>query len=148
MAGRDSLGSRQKREDAMAITATLPAPPDLSAQRRPILAVGSGFAGLAATKALKLAQLNITDALVFVTGVIAHTASHLVNQAARWTPMFPAAVTASVLAGLAIASAIDIVKIIASQPNSRCAIESDGVDGLVLRHILWWHSRPMAKGSV
>jgi hypothetical protein len=125
----------------MTITATLSAPPDVSGPRHPILAIGSGLAGLTATKALKLAQLNITDALVFVTGMAVHDTSHLVRQASRWAPLFPAVVTVSVLVALLAAAAIDVVKIIAVQPDSRWTTQND-------RDIALWRSRPIAKGLV
>jgi hypothetical protein len=125
----------------MTITATLSAPPDLSRPRHPILAIGSGLAGLTATKALKLAQLNITDALVFVTGMVVHDTSHLVRQASQWSPLFPAAVTVSVLVALLAAAAIDVVKIIAVQPDSRWTTQND-------RAIALWRAQPIAKGLV
>jgi hypothetical protein len=130
----------------MTITATLSAPPDASGQRHPILAIGSGLAGLTATKALKLSQLNITDALVFVTGVAAHAASHLVRRASQWAPLFPAAVTVSILVALVATAAIDVVKLIVVQPD--WIARNDGATGFFLRHIALWRSRPIAKGSV
>jgi len=125
----------------MTITATLSAPPDLSRPQHPILAMGSGLAGLTATKALKFSQLNITDALVFVTGVAVHHTSHFVRQASQWTPLFPAAVTVSVLVALLAAAAIDVVKIIAVQPDSRWTTQND-------RDVALWRARPIAKGLV
>jgi hypothetical protein len=132
----------------MTITATLSAPPDVSGHRHVILAIGSGFSGLTATKALKLAQLNITDALVFVTGMAVHGTSHFVRQASQWTPLLPAAVTVSVLVALLAAAAIDVVKLIAVQPDSRWTTRSDDADGFVLRHLALRRLRPIAKGLV
>ncbi|HUB58008.1 MAG TPA: hypothetical protein VMB04_22935 [Mycobacterium sp.] len=132
----------------MTINATLSAPPDVSGQRYPILAIGSGFAGLTATKALKFAQLNITDALVFVTGVAVHDTPHLVRQASQWTPLVPAVVTLSVLVALLAATAIDVVKLIAVQPDSRWRAQNDDADGFFLRRIALWRARPIAKGLV
>ena len=132
----------------MTITATLSAPPEVSGQRHPIFAIGSGLTGLTATKALKLAQLNITDALVFVTGMAVHAASHLVRQASQWTPLFPTAVTVSMLVALLAAAAINVVKLAAAQPGSRWTTQSDDADGFFSRHIALWRSRPIAKGLV
>jgi hypothetical protein len=132
----------------MTITATLSAPSDVSGQRYVIVAIGSGLAGLTATKALKLAQLNITDALVFVTGMAVHGTSHFVRQAWQWTPVFPAVVTVSLLVAIGAAAAIDVVKLIAIRPDSRWTTRSDEADGFVLRHIALRRSRPIAKGSV
>ena len=47
----------------MTVIETLPASSDVVGQRHAIFAIGSGLTGLAATKTLKLAQMNITDAL-------------------------------------------------------------------------------------
>ncbi len=48
--------------------------------RHRVVAIGSGFGGLTATKALKHAQVNITDALVFLTRITAQGTSHLIYQ--------------------------------------------------------------------
>jgi xanthine/uracil permease len=130
----------------MTITATLSAPPDVSGQRHVILAIGSGLTGLAATKALKLAQLNITDAVVFVMGIAVHGTSHFVRQASQWTPVFPAVVTVSVLVSIGAAAAVDVLKLIAVQPDSRWKTRSDDANGFVLRHIALRRLRPIAKG--
>jgi nucleoside recognition membrane protein YjiH len=125
----------------MTSAATLSAPPDLSGPRHPILAIGSGLVGLIATKALKLAQLNITDALVFVTGAAVHDTPRLFRQASQWTPLFPAAITVSVLVTLLAAAAIDVVKLIAVKPDSRWITQND-------RRIALRRPRPLAKGLV
>jgi hypothetical protein len=135
-------------ESAMQTTATLSAPPVVSAQRHRIVATGCGFVGLTAIKALKFAQLNITDALVFVTGIAAHTGSHLVTRATQWTPAFPAVVTLSLFVALAAIAVVDIVKLIAAQPDSELSSHHDDADGFVLRHMASWHSRQIAKGLV
>jgi CHASE2 domain-containing sensor protein len=122
----ESFGEPQKREDAMTITATLSAPPDVTGQRHAILAIGSGLAGLTATKALKLSQLNITDALVFVTRFVAQGTSRFVSQASQWTPVIPAVVTLSILAALSVAAFANIAKLIAAQPNHRWTAPSGG----------------------
>jgi hypothetical protein len=132
----------------MTIAATLSAPPHVSGQRHVILAIGSGLAGLTATKALKLSQLNVTDALVFVTGMAVHGTSHFVRQAWQWTPVFPAVVTVSLLVAIGAAAAIDVVKLIAVQHDFRWTTRSDDADGFVLRHMALRRSRAIAKGSV
>ena len=96
----------------------------------------------------KLAQLNITDALVFVTGMAVHDTSHLVRRASQWTPLFPAVVMISVLVALLAAAAIDVVKLIAARHDSRWTTENEDADGFVFRHIALWRSRPIAKGLV
>jgi hypothetical protein len=64
-------------------------------RRRRVAAIGSGFGGLTATKALKHAQVNITDAVVFLVRIIAQGASYVVNQTPQWLQVIPA------IAGLA-----------------------------------------------
>jgi hypothetical protein len=77
-------------------------------RRYRVVAIGLGLTGLVATKALKLAQLNITDALVFLTSLIAHRTSHLVSQTSLWVAVVPA--TAAVAAvGVLIALIVAIV---------------------------------------
>ena len=132
----------------MTIPATLSAPPDVTGQWHSVLAIASGLTGLTATKALKLAQLNITDALVFVTGMAAHGTAHVVRQASHWTPVFPAVVTVSVLVALAVAAAVDVVKMIVAQSDSIWTTQSDEAVGFVLLRIAVRRSRPMAKGLV
>ena len=130
----------------MTVTAALSAPPDVTGQRHAILTIGSGLTGLAATKALKLSQLNITDALVFVTRIAAQGTSHFVSQTSHWTPVVPAVVTVSVLFALSVAAVAGIAKLIAAQPNSRSATQSYDAGWFVLRRIALRRSRPVAKG--
>ena len=130
----------------MTITATLSAPPDVSGQRHPIFAIGSGLTGLTATKALKLAQLNITDALVFVTRFVAQGTSRFVSQASYWTSLIPAALTLSVLVALSVAAVVDIVKLIAAQPNYRWSTHSAGQADSAYVAGLYGARDPLAKG--
>jgi hypothetical protein len=135
-------------KSATTITATLSAPQVVSAQRHHMMAAGYGLVGLTAIKVLKFAQLNITDALVFVTGMAAHHGPHLVARAAQWTPAFPAVGMVSLFVALAAIAVVDIVKLVAAQPDSESSSHNDDVDGFVLRHMASWHSRQIAKGLV
>ena len=101
----------------MTVATTLAASPGVAGQRHALLAIGSGLTGLAAIKALKFSQLNITDALVFVTGIAARGTSHFASQTSHWTPFVPAVLTASVLIALAVAAVANIAKLIAAPPN-------------------------------
>jgi hypothetical protein len=74
--------------------------PDATGQRHSVVAVGSGLGRLTATKALKHSELNITDALVFVTRMIAQGTSRLVNHASLWVSVAPA--TAAVAATVGV----------------------------------------------
>jgi hypothetical protein len=143
-----ALGEPHEREDAVTITATLSAPPDLTGRPHSVFAMASGLTGLAATKALKLAQLNMTDALVFVTSMAAHNTSHVVRHASHWTPVFPAVVTVSVLVAFVVAAAVDIVKLVVAQSDSGKTIRSDGAVGFVLLRLAVRRSQPIAKGLV
>jgi len=107
------------------IIETLPASSDVPGPRRAVVAIGSGFTGLTATKALKLAQLNITDALVCVARFAAQGTSRFVSQASQWTSVIPAALTLSVLVALSVAAVVDIVKLIGAQSNSGWSTHND-----------------------
>jgi hypothetical protein len=64
-------------------------------QRRRVAAISAGFGGLTATKALRHAEVNITDAVVFLVRIIAQGTSYVVNQTPHWLQVIPA------IAGLA-----------------------------------------------
>ena len=66
-------------------------------QRRRVAAIGSGFGGLTATKALRHAEVNITDAVVFLVRITAQGTSYIVNETPLWLQDIPA------IAGLAAA---------------------------------------------
>jgi uncharacterized membrane protein len=77
-------------------------------RRYRVVAVGSGLSGLIAIKGLKFAQLNITDALVFLTGVIAHRASHLLNHISLGVAVIPATAALATV-GLVIALSVAVI---------------------------------------
>jgi hypothetical protein len=58
-------------------------------RRHRVAAVGSGFVGLSAMKALKHTQVNITDVGVFLVRVAAQGASYVVNQTPLWFQVVP-----------------------------------------------------------
>ena len=110
---------------ARACTATLPvsttpsgepnmiATPDTvhgTGRRHRVVAIGSGLGGLAATKALKHAQVNITDALPFLIRVTAQGTSHVLNQTPQWLQVIPAAGVAATI-GVLIALHVAIVRV-------------------------------------
>lgn len=76
---------------------------DGTGRRHRVVAIGSGFGGLTATKALKHAEVNITDALVFLTRFTAQGTSHVVNQAALWLQAIPAPAGVAATIGVLIA---------------------------------------------
>jgi hypothetical protein len=108
----------------MTVVATFSASPGVAGQRHALLAIGSGLAGLTATKALKFSQVNITDALVFVTRIAAQNISHVAGRAPEWAPFAPAVATASVLIVLAVAAVANIAKLITAPPSSGWTVRS------------------------
>jgi hypothetical protein len=79
-------------------------------RRQRVVATGSGFGGLTATKALKHAQVNITDALVFLTRITAQGTSHLVNQRPLWLEVIPATAAVATTIGVLIALHVAVVR--------------------------------------
>jgi succinate dehydrogenase/fumarate reductase flavoprotein subunit len=151
----------------MTVSVTSPAPPDGTGQRHRVVAIGFGFVGLIAAKALKHAQLNITDALVFLVRFTAQGTSHLVNQPSVWAEVIPAngaiATTMGMLVALCVAAADKRGKSIAAQSGSWWASRIDHAGVTVttwrasaqdsvtaasdsLRHRGLRHSRQIAKG--
>jgi anti-sigma factor RsiW len=110
----------------MTVTVTLPAPPEpyrgagqlpttpdtLPGTGRPprVVVMGSVFGGLTATKALKHAQLNITDVVVFLTRITAQGTSHVVNPTPFWVQVIPAATAVTTTIGMLIALYVAVVR--------------------------------------
>ena len=122
----------------MTAAMTLPTPPDGTGQRHRVVAVGSGLGGLTATKALKHAEMNITDALVFVTRMTAQGTSRFVNHASLWVQVAPATAAAAATVGVLIALFVGVV----SGPTKN-----------VVTQVYYWPTdsngrgpRPIAKG--
>jgi hypothetical protein len=79
-------------------------------RRHRIAVIGSGFGGLTATKALKHAQVNITDALVFLTRITAQGTSHVVNPTPLWVQVIPATTAVATTIGVLIALYVGVVR--------------------------------------
>jgi hypothetical protein len=108
----------------MAITVTSPAPPqpyleiglrpittttiDFTGRRRRIVATGSGLSGLTATKVLKRSQLDIADALLFLSRFAAQGSSRLANQ--TWFHIIPATAAASIVVGVLVTLCVAIAR--------------------------------------
>jgi hypothetical protein len=73
-----------------------------------VVAIGLGLGGLFASRTLKFAQLNVTDALVFVTSLIVHRTSHLVSYTSVLVPVIPA-IAAVAAVGVVIALTVAVV---------------------------------------
>jgi hypothetical protein len=79
-------------------------------RRRRVAAIGSGFGGLAATKALRHAQVNITDAVVFLTRITTQGISHVVIQTPPWLQGIPASAGVAGTIGVLIALHVAAVR--------------------------------------
>jgi hypothetical protein len=95
--------------------------------RRRVYAIGSGFGGLTAMKTLKHAQLNITDAVVFLVRSVAQGTSYVVNQTPLWLQVIPA------IAGLAATIGALIALLVQRTPR-RCAGRLPSVPRSPRRH--------------
>ena len=95
--------------------------------RRRVGDIGSGFGGLTATKALKHAQLNITDAVVFLVRIIAQGTSYVVHQTPLWLQVIPA------IAGLA-ATIGALIALLVQRTPGRCAGRIPSVPRSPRRH--------------
>jgi hypothetical protein len=71
-------------------------------RRHRVVDIGSGFGRLTATKALKHAERDITDALTFLTRIAARGAAHVHNQASLWLHVVPATAAAFAAAGVLV----------------------------------------------
>src|ERR1700758_4675955 len=95
--------------------------------RRRVAAIGLGFGGLTAMKTLKHAQLNITDAVVFLVSIVAQGTSYVVNQTPLWLQVMPA------IAGLAAMIGALIALLVQKTPR-RCAGRLPSVPRSPRRH--------------
>ena len=59
-------------------------------RRHRVVDIGSGFGRLTATKALKHAETDVTDALTFLTRIAARGTAHVHNQTSLWLGVIPA----------------------------------------------------------
>ena len=69
-------------------------------RRHRVVAIGSGFGRLTATKALKHAEADITDALTFLTRIAARGTAHVHNQASLWLVLIPTTAAVFTTAGV------------------------------------------------
>ena len=71
-------------------------------RRQRVVAIGSGFGGLTATKALKHDLVNITDVVAFLTRFTAQGTAHVHNQASLWLHVMPTAAAVFATVGMLI----------------------------------------------
>ena len=79
-------------------------------RRHRVVAVGSGFGRLTATKALKHAQVDITDALTFLTRIAARGTAHVHNQASLWLHVIPTTAAVLSVVGALVTLCVAIVR--------------------------------------
>ena len=72
-------------------------------RRHRVVAIGSGFGGLTATKALKHDLANITDALAFLTRIFAQGTAHIHTHASLWLYVIPTTAAVFTTVGVIIA---------------------------------------------
>jgi hypothetical protein len=118
------------------VSATLD-PAHTIGRRHRIVAIGSGLGGLTAAKALKHSQINITDAVVFLTRITAQGTSHVVNQTSLWLHAIPANAAIVTTVGVLIALYVAVVGALAKR--------------VVAQARFWWttkidDARPIAEG--
>jgi hypothetical protein len=92
-------------EDAMTVTA-MPG----TGQRHRVVAIGCGFGRLTATKALKHAGMNMTDALTFLTRTAARGTAHVHNQTSLWLHVIPTTAAVFTTAGVLITLYVAIIR--------------------------------------
>jgi hypothetical protein len=144
----------------MTATVTLPAPPEphlgtgllpvtpgavhRSGWRHRVVAIGSGFGGLTATKALKHDLVNIADVLAFLTRMTAQGTAHVHNQASLWLHVIPTTAAVFTTVGVLIALSAAIIRERKSAESLRyeivTAAEYFSYDGRL------WHSQRTRKG--
>jgi hypothetical protein len=99
-----AFGKPKTREDAVAVTATLTAPPESHlapgrGERHRVVALGAGFGRQTATKALK--HDEIPDVLPFLMRLAGGGTAHVHNHATLWIHVVPTSA-----AGLTVAGAL------------------------------------------
>ena len=84
--------------------------PRRTGRRHRIVAIGLGFGGLTAAKMLKHAEMNITDALVFLTRFTAQGISRVAHQTSCWHQAIPAIAITTTTFGALIALYLGVVR--------------------------------------
>jgi hypothetical protein len=101
----------------MTATVASPAPPEphlgtgpLPGTRHRVMAIGSGFGGLTATKALKHDLVNIADALAFVMRIAARGTAHVHAQASLWLHVIPTTAAVFTIIGVLITLSVGMIR--------------------------------------
>ena len=78
-------------------------------RRQRVVATGLGFGRSTATKALKHSELDITDAVAFLSRITGRSTGHVLNQMSLWPQAIPTSVAASTTVGALITVYVAIV---------------------------------------
>jgi hypothetical protein len=79
-------------------------------RRHRVVAIGCDFGRLTATKALKHAEMDITDTLTFLTRIAARGAAHIHNQTALWLAVIPTTLVALATSGVFITLYVAVIR--------------------------------------
>ena len=88
--------------------------------RHRVATLCSGFGGLTATKALRHAEVNITDAVVFLVRITAQGTSYVVNQTPLWLQVIPAIAGLAATIGALIALHVTKLAVIVVVESGKC----------------------------
>ena len=89
-------------------------------QRRRVAAIGAGFGGLTATKALRHAEVNTSDVVVFLVRITAQGTSYVVNQTPLWLQVIPAIAGLAATIGALIALHVTKLAVIVVVESGKC----------------------------
>ena len=86
-----------------------------STGRQRVVATGLGFGRSAATKALKHSELDIADAVAFLSRITGRGTGHVLNQMSLWTVAMPTSAAALTTVGALVTLYVAIVR----EPKSK-----------------------------
>lgn len=86
-----------------------------AARRHRVVATGLGFGRSTATKALKHSDVDVTDAVAFLSRITGRGTGHVLNQMSLWPQAIPASAAAATTVGALVTLYFAIVR----EPRSR-----------------------------
>lgn len=84
-------------------------------RRQRVVATGLGFGRSTATKALKHSEVDVTDAVAFLSRITGRGTGHVLNQMSLWPQAIPASAAAATTVGALIALYVTIAR----EPKNR-----------------------------
>jgi hypothetical protein len=124
----------------IAMTGTAPR----TGSRHRAVAIGLGWVGLTASKALKHDLANITDALVFLTRITTQATAHVHCRTSLWLQVIPATAIALAAVGALVALYAFTGRERNTSPRQRS--ETATAAGYFTSHRCLWHSQQTQKG--